>query len=79
LRGVVNDLIAAIEDYLKTNNDNPKPFVWIATAEQIIAKVARERVVSPTSVKSMMRHCAKEAPPRTAEVVVGLMGDVAVG
>jgi hypothetical protein len=41
----VNDLIAAIEDYLKTNNDNPKLFVWIATAEQIIAKVARERVV----------------------------------
>jgi DDE superfamily endonuclease len=37
-RGVfhsVNDLIAAIEDYLKVNNDNPKPFVWTATAEQI--------------------------------------------
>ena len=46
-RGVfhsVNDLIAAIEDYLKANNDNPKPFVWTATAEQILAKVARGRV-----------------------------------
>ena len=46
-RGVfhsVNDLITAIEDYLKANNDNPKPFVWTATAEQILAKVARGRV-----------------------------------
>jgi transposase len=46
-RGVfhsVNDLITAIEDYLKANNDNPEPFVWTATAEQILAKVARGRV-----------------------------------
>src|SRR6185312_12798055 len=46
-RGVfhsVNDLIAAIEEYLKVNNDNPKPFIWTATTEQIIAKVARGRV-----------------------------------
>ena len=46
-RGVFHsalDLVAAIEDYLKTNNDNPKPFVWTATAEQILAKVARGRV-----------------------------------
>jgi len=40
----VHDLIAAIEDYLKANNDNPKPFIWTATAEQILAKVARGRV-----------------------------------
>jgi transposase len=46
-RGVfhsVNDLITAIEAYLKVNNDNPKPFIWTATAEQILAKVARGRV-----------------------------------
>jgi transposase len=46
-RGVfhsVNELITAIEDYLKANNDNPKPFIWTATAEQILAKVARGRV-----------------------------------
>lgn len=46
-RGVfhsVNDLIAAIEGYLKANNDNPKPFIWTATAEQILTKVARGRV-----------------------------------
>lgn len=40
----MNDLITAIEDYLKVNNDNIKPFVWTATAEQILAKVARGRV-----------------------------------
>jgi hypothetical protein len=40
----VNDLITAIEDYLKANNDNPKPLIWTATAEQILAKVARGRV-----------------------------------
>src|SRR6202048_3866754 len=46
-RGVfhsVNDLITAIEDYLEANNGNPKPFVWTATADQILAKVARGRV-----------------------------------
>jgi hypothetical protein len=46
-RGVfhsVDELTAAIENYLKANNDNPKPFVWTATAESILAKVARGRV-----------------------------------
>jgi transposase len=46
-RGVfhsVPDLIAKIEDYLAAHNDNPKPFIWTATAEDILAKVARGRV-----------------------------------
>ena len=46
-RGVfhsVPDLITAIEDYLRVHNDDPKPFVWTATAEQILAKVRRGRV-----------------------------------
>jgi hypothetical protein len=46
-RGVfhsVPDLIAKIEDYLQASNDNPKPFVWTATADDILAKVARGRV-----------------------------------
>lgn len=46
-RGVfrsVPDLIAAIEDYLRVHNDDPKPFVWTATAEEILAKVQRGRV-----------------------------------
>lgn len=46
-RGVftsVPDLIAAIEAYLQANNNNPKPFVWTATAEEILEKVSRGRV-----------------------------------
>jgi transposase len=39
----VPTLIAAIEDYLAAHNDDPKPFVWTATAESILAKVARAR------------------------------------
>jgi hypothetical protein len=28
----------------RVNNEDPKPFVWTATAEQILAKVARRRL-----------------------------------
>jgi transposase len=45
-RGVfhsVNALIEAIEEYLRIHNDDPVPFVWTATAENILAKVARAR------------------------------------
>jgi transposase len=40
----VPDLIAAIETYLQTTNQNPRPFKWTATAEQILDKVRRGRV-----------------------------------
>jgi transposase len=46
-RGVfhsVPELIAAIDDYLQANNKNPKPFVWTATADPILAKVRRGHV-----------------------------------
>src|SRR5664279_2665841 len=46
-RGVfhsVPDLIEKIEEYLDAHNDDPKPFVWTATADDILAKVARGRV-----------------------------------
>jgi hypothetical protein len=35
--------VAAIETYLEANNDNPKPYVWTATAEDILATVQRAR------------------------------------
>ena len=38
------DLIAAIDAYLEITNKDPKPFVWTATADQILAKVRRGRV-----------------------------------
>ena len=40
----VPDLIDAIETYLKATNENPEPFVWTQTAEQILAKVRRGRI-----------------------------------
>jgi len=46
-RGVfhsVPDLITKIEHYLTAHNNNPKPFLWTATADDILAKVARGRV-----------------------------------
>ena len=39
----VPDLIASIEAYLNAHNTDPKPYVWTATAESILAKVRRAR------------------------------------
>ena len=39
----VPDLIASIQTYLDAHNTDPNPYVWTATAEQILAKVARAR------------------------------------
>ena len=50
-RGVfhsVPELITAIETYLTVNNENPEPFVWTATAEQILTKVQRGRATLNT-------------------------------
>jgi transposase len=45
-RGVftsVPDLEAAIDDYIKHHNSDPKPFIWTAKACDILAKVTRAR------------------------------------
>jgi transposase len=50
-RGVfrsVEDLVKAIEEFLRVHNNDPKPFVWTATAESILAKVARARATLDT-------------------------------
>jgi transposase len=50
-RGVfhsVPELIAAIEEFLAVHNDDPKPFVWTASAEAIVAKVSRCRAILET-------------------------------
>lgn len=44
----VPDLITAIEAYLTAHNDQPRPLIWTATAENILAKVARGRVALET-------------------------------
>lgn len=43
-RGVfhsVENLITAIEEYLAVHNENPKPFIWTATAQSILSKINR--------------------------------------
>jgi len=44
----VPDLISSIEEYMDAHNDDPKPFVWTATAESILEKVRRGRVALQT-------------------------------
>jgi transposase len=41
----VEQLIAAIEDFIAQHNENPKAFVWTAKVEDILAKVRRARDV----------------------------------
>ncbi|MCC6681654.1 MAG: IS630 family transposase [Phycisphaeraceae bacterium] len=41
----VNDLIGAITEYINQHNENPKPFIWTASATDILAKVKRARRV----------------------------------
>jgi transposase len=50
-RGVfhsVPDLIDAIEQFLAAHNDDPKPFVWTASANAIVEKVNRCKAVLET-------------------------------
>jgi len=50
-RGVfhsVKDLIQAIEEYLDTYNQDPRPFVWTASVDAILRKVGRCKAVLET-------------------------------
>jgi hypothetical protein len=44
----VADLELAIENYLAAYNDNPKPFVWTASVESILAKLAKVKAIYDT-------------------------------
>ena len=41
----VPELVSAIQEYLNAHNNDPKPFIWTASAEDILSKVRRGRVV----------------------------------
>ena len=48
-RGVfqsVLELIQALDDYVDQHNKSPKPFIWTAKANDILAKVMRAKAVS---------------------------------
>jgi hypothetical protein len=37
----VKELETAIREYIDVHNEDPKPFVWTKTADQILASIAR--------------------------------------
>ena len=37
----VKELESAIREYIDVHNEDPKPFVWTRTADQILASIAR--------------------------------------
>jgi hypothetical protein len=39
----VEELIGAINEFLKAWNENPRPFVWTATVDSIVEKLTRCR------------------------------------
>ena len=58
-RGTFNSvaqLEEAIDVWVDHWNDDPQPFVWKKTAEEIITKVRRGRIALATQPKSAMRH-----------------------
>jgi len=44
----VLELIDAIDQYLNTYNENPKPFVWTAKVEDILRKVSKCKAILET-------------------------------
>jgi len=39
----VPDLKRTIDEFLKAWNEDPRPFIWTATVEEIVEKIARAR------------------------------------
>ena len=51
-RGVfksVPQLIEAIQEFIRINNQNPKPFIWTKKVDQILEKVRHCKAVAETS------------------------------
>jgi len=44
----VPELVATIEEYIQLNNENPKPFIWIKKAEEILEKLGHCKAVMET-------------------------------
>lgn len=51
-----SDLIDTIDEWAEHWNEDPKPFVWHKTAEEIIAKVRRGRAALTHVTKSATDH-----------------------
>lgn len=44
----VPELITAIEEYLAASNEDPKPFIWHASVEAILSKIAKSQAIYET-------------------------------
>ena len=44
----VRELVRAMQDYIRENNNNPQPFLWVAKANTIIGKVRKYKQISET-------------------------------
>ncbi len=64
-RGVfvsVPDLCGAIYEYLDAHNADPKPFVWTASVEAILEKVAMSVHIAPSTLASFASALGVEIP-----------------
>jgi hypothetical protein len=52
----VDQLIRAIEEFIKVHNDDPKPFVWTATADEIIERSSADESPCKQSSKTETHH-----------------------
>jgi transposase len=48
----VPELVSALEKYIAQHNQEPKPFIWTAKANDVLAKVARAREKLPKKLSS---------------------------
>jgi len=44
----VPELISAIQDFIRLNNQNPQPFVWTKRVDQILEKVGHCKAAAVT-------------------------------
>jgi hypothetical protein len=59
------DPVTAVEAYLDTHDNDPRPFTWTATAEEILAK-SRQRVGRPSCGYPTLRRtigCVDDGSP----------------
>lgn len=45
----VSDVVTAIEEFIRINNENPKPFVWTKNVGVILEKIAYCKAVTVTA------------------------------
>jgi hypothetical protein len=43
------DLVSAIEEFIRINNENPKPFIWTKSVSDILEKITHCKAVTVTA------------------------------